>query len=192
MADEQLTTDQKRMLILISKFTKPAKKRDEEETWIKKIPLQALIHRGIQLKIFSTYDFAPQLVEYMGSVRYASISKEGEDDVADLRELGYVERLKLATSHHVYVSAYRTTPKGMEVAANLEKKHHDAIEKLIQCTSCKEETVIESKEDSPYLICKKCRTQEKINLFDIDEVPYVSQPIFSPIWLPLDITDDNT
>ena len=191
MADEQLTTDQKRMLILISKFTKPAKKRDEEETWIKKIPLQALVHRGIQLKIFVTYDFAPQLVEYMGSVRYASISKEGEDDVADLRELGYVERLKLATSHHVYVSAYRTTPKGMEVAANLEKKHHDAVEKLIQCTNCKSETVIESKEDAPYLMCKNCHAQEKINLFDIDEVPYVSEPIFSPIWLPPDITDDN-
>jgi len=191
MTKEQLTSDQKRMLLLISKFTKPAKKRDEEETWIKKIPLHALVHRGIQLKIFKTYDFAPQLVEYMGSVRYASISKEGEDDVADLREMGFVERLKLATSHHVYVSAYRTTPEGMQAAANLEKTHQKAVEKLIQCTNCAGDTVIESREDAPYLVCKKCQTQEKIPFFDIQEVSYASKPIFSSIWLPLDSSDVN-
>jgi hypothetical protein len=186
MAEEELTHDQMRLLILISKFSKPAKTREEEETWIKKIPLMALIDRGIRQNIFTDYDTAPSLVEYMGTTRYANISKEGEDDVADLRELGFVERLKLATSHHVYVSAYRITPGGLARVASLDKKQHEAIEKLIRCKKCNEEVDIEAKDDAPHLICKKCRTKEKIDIFDIEELAYVSSPLFSDIWLPPD------
>ena len=107
----ELTQDQKRLLILISKFSRPSESREEEETWIKKIPLMALIYFGIEHEILTEYDFAPTLVEYMGTVRFANISKEGEDDIADLRVAGLLKRLKLATSHHVYVSAYRITAK---------------------------------------------------------------------------------
>jgi len=187
--DEKVTDDQKRLLILISKFSKPAKTRDEEETWIKKIPLLSLINRGIHLKVFRDYDFAPQLVDYMGSVKYASVSKEGEDDVADLREMGYVERLKLATSHHVYVSAYRTTPKGIEIVSKIDKNHVEAVDKIIKCNKCGETANIVSKEDAPYLICKKCETEEKVHIFDIEEVPYISEPVFSDIWLPPDSSE---
>ena len=183
---EELTQDQKRLLILISKFSKPAKTRDDEETWIKKIPLMALIKRGIQLKIFEEYDFAPQLVDYMGSARYASVSKEGEDDVADLREEGYLERLKLATSHHVYVSAYRTTHKGVKAADTFDKKDREAVDKIVKCEKCSGDVKIEAKEDAPYLICKKCLSKEKVDIFDIEEVAYVSEPVFSDIWLPPD------
>ena len=178
------TTDQKRLLILISKFSNPAKKRNEQETWIKKISLMALIHRGITKKIFKDYDFAPTLVEYMGGKRFANMSKEGEDDVADLREMNYVKRLKLATSHHVYVSAYRITTKGVKAAAGFDKKHHKAIEKIIKC-KCGGMADIENMLD-PFLICKKCNTKKKIDIFDIDELAYISSPVFSKIWLPPD------
>ena len=184
-----LTDDQKRLLILISYFSKPAKKRDEEETWIKKIPLQSLITRGITLGIFKEYDSAAQLVDYMGSVRFAKISKEGEDDIADLRTEGLIERLKLATSHHVYVSAYKITHLGIQTVSKLEQKHKDAVDKIIRCGKCKDSADIQSKEDSPYLICKKCKVKEKVDIFDIDEVSYESKPIFSKIWLPPDTTE---
>ena len=186
MSAEKLTQDQKRLLILISNFTKPSQKRDEEETWIKKISLQALVNLGIKKKVFEDYDFAPQLVDYNGSVRYANISKEGEDDVADLREAGYVERLKLATSHHVYVSAYRITLDGMKIAASLDKNHHNLVDKITRCSKCFGKATMESKEDAPYLICKKCNTEEKVDIFSIDEINYVSSPVFSDIWLPPD------
>jgi len=184
MPEEEMTQDQKRLLILISKFSKPAKKANETETWIKKIPLMALIDQGIRRKIFTGYDFAPTLVDYMGGKRFANISKEGEDDIADLRELYFVERLKLATSHHVYVSAYRITPKGVQTVKKLDKKHHKAIEKLVHCKKCGGDVDIESKEDAPYLVCSKCSSKEKVNIFDIDELAYASSPVFSKIWLP--------
>ncbi len=186
MPEKKLTQDQKRLLILISKFSRPSKNRGEEETWVKKIPLHSLVNRGINLKVFDEYDFAPQLVEYMGSVRYAGISREGEDDVADLREEGHLERLKLATSNHVYVSAYRITRKGESAIKLFEKKDHDEVDKIVKCKKCSGQVKIESRDDAPYLICKRCAAEEKINIFDIEDVAYISSPVFSDIWLPPD------
>jgi hypothetical protein len=186
MADEELTPDMKRLLILIAKFSRPAATREEEETWIKKIPLMSLIHRGVSMGVFQEYDTAPTLVEYMGTSRFANISKEGEDDVADLREIELVERLKLATSHHVYVSAYRITPKGMATVKGIEEAQHKAVAALTTCKKCGGEMDIEAREDAPYLICRACSSEEKVNIFDIADLSYVSSPVFSDIWLPPD------
>jgi hypothetical protein len=181
-----MTPDSKRLLILIDRFSEPAKTRDERETWIKKIPLLSLINRGVRTGIFTEYDTAPILVDYMGSRRFANISKEGEDDVVDLREMGLVERLKLATSHHIYVSAFRITPAGKDTVRDIEKEHHQAIDKLLTCKECGGEVDIEAREDAPYLLCIKCGAEEKVTIFDIEEVAYVSRPNFTEIWNPPD------
>ena len=180
----KLSDDQKRLLLIISKFSKPAKYRYEEETWIKKIPLMALIFRGINMDIFKTYDFSPTLVEYIDTIRFANISKEGEDDIADLRTLELVQRLKLATSHYVYVSAYRVTNKGLQYLSSIEKPHHDAVDRLLKCKKCNGQYNIETRSDAPYLICKECNKAEKVHIFDLEEISYVSKPQFSDIWLP--------
>ena len=70
----QLSDEQKRLLILVSRYSKPSERRDEKETWIKKIPLLSLIYLGIQANIFTHYDFAPTLVEYNGKMQFANIS----------------------------------------------------------------------------------------------------------------------
>jgi hypothetical protein len=181
---EELTPDQSRLLVLLSRITSPARGKGERERWIKKLPLMALIHRGITLKVFGTYDFAPMLVEYMGTTRYASISKEGEDDVADLREAGLVERLKLATSHYVYVSAYRITEKGARRAQEQPDAHRRAVDALTGCKTCGGAMEVESREEAPYIVCRECHTSERVDIFDIEDVPYVSEPLFPDIWLP--------
>jgi hypothetical protein len=182
----ELSGDSKRLLILIDRFSEPAHTRDERELWIKKIPLIALINRGVRTGTFKDYDTAPMLVDYMGSTRFANTSKEGEDDVADMREMGLVERLKLATSHHIYVSAYRITPAGKDIVKDIEKEHHAAVDQLLSCKSCGGEVDLEAREDAPYLVCKECGEVEKVAIFDIDEVSYVSRPYFTSIWLPPD------
>lgn len=181
-----ITDDQSRLLILISKYSKPAKKRGEEETWIKKIPLMSLINKGVRKGVFKEYDFAPMLVEYMGKKRFANISKEGEDDVADLRELGLIERLKLATSHHVYVSAYRITPIGVKLVKKIGDKHHKAVKKIVSCKKCQGDMDIEAEEEAPFLVCRECGYEQMVDIFEIDEVQYVSSPVYSKIWNPPD------
>jgi hypothetical protein len=182
----EMTPDSKRLLILIDRFSEPSTSRVERETWIKKIPLNSLINRGVRKDIFKEYDTAPMMLDYMGSRRYANISKEGEDDVIDLREMGLVERLKLATSHHIYVSAYRITPAGKDTVKDIEKEHHAAVDKLLACKECGGSVDIEAREDAPYLICKKCGAEERVAIFDIEDVAYVSRPNFTDIWNPPD------
>ena len=89
MTSDELTLDQKKLLLIISKFSRPSVSRDEEETWIKKIPLMALIYCGIKQGILMEYDYAPSLVEYMGSVRFANISKEGEEEIQQEDKIGF-------------------------------------------------------------------------------------------------------
>jgi hypothetical protein len=181
-----LTDDQKRLLIIISKYSKPARSRDAEETWVKKIPLMAMIYRGVLQRLFKNYDIAPMLVDYMGVVRYANISKEGEDDIADLRVMELVERLKLATSHHIYVSAYRITHKGLAEVARIDDKHRMSVDKIIKCKKCSGATEIETLPDAPYLFCKKCSARERVDIFALEDLAYTSSPIFADIWLPED------
>lgn len=187
MSVERLTSDQKRLLLLISKFSEPAHNRKDRETWIKRIPLMSMVNRGIRMGLFEEYDFAPMLVEYMGSMRYANISRGGMDDVIDLREKGLVDRLKLATSHHVFISAYKITPKGVACLQELEEEHHEALGKLLRCKACEAGAVkLEAREAAPYLVCDDCGKEEKVPIFDIERIPYVSSPVFSDIWLPED------
>ena len=186
MDELELTQDRKRLLYLIAQFSKPSDSRDEDETWIKKIPLMALIYFGIKNGILVDYDYAPTLVDYMGTVRFANISKEGEADIADLRVEGLLKRLKLATSHHIYVSAYRITPNGLEYISSFDSDITNPIDALIKCKTCAQIMSIEARDDSPYMVCKSCKEEIMVDIFNIRELAYVSRPIFSDIWLPID------
>jgi WD repeat-containing protein 35 len=179
-----ITPDQLRTLILISRFSSPAESVKDEERWIKKIPLMALIGRGVKSNVFTEYDIAPSLIEYHGDTQFANISKEGEDDISDLRTIKLVERLKLATKHHYYVSAYRITQTGMDFIKDADQAHHRAIDDLLRCAKCGDQVEVITKSDNPYLRCRKCDAEEELHFLDIEEVPYVTSPVFPEIWLP--------
>ena len=181
---QPMTTDQLRCLILISRFSSAPKSKEVEERWIKKIPLMALIGRGVMMDVFGDYDMAPSLIDYQGDTQYANISKEGEDDIKDLRMRGQVERLKLATKHHYYVSAYSVTRAGMDVVNDADPVHHKAIDDLLRCDKCGGHVEVVTMPDNPYLRCRQCDAEEKIPFLDIEEVPYVTSPVFPDIWLP--------
>lgn len=173
-----------RNLILISRFSSPAESVEDEERWIKKIPLMALIGRGVITNVFAEYDMAPSLIDYKGDTVFANISKEGEDDIKDLRRTGMVERLKLATKHHYYVSAYRVTKAGKDLVKDADQTHHRAIDDLLRCDKCGSQVEVIIKSDNPYLWCRKCDAEEELHFLDIEEVPYVTSPVFPEIWLP--------
>lgn len=178
------TTDELRCLILISRFSDAPESKEVEERWIKKIPLMSLIGRGVMSGVFSDYDMAPSLIDYQGDTQFANMSKEGEDDIKDLRTLGLVERLKLATKHHYYVSAYSVTRAGMDVVNDADPVHHKAIDDLLTCVKCGGKVEVLTRPDNPYLRCRQCDAEEMIPFLDIEEVPYVTSPVFPAIWIP--------
>lgn len=144
----------------------------------------ALVTRGVMDGTFQDYDLAPSIIDYQGDTFFANVSKEGEDDIADLRRMGYMERLKLATKYHFYVSAYRVTKAGLDVVESADQAHHQSIDELLRCGKCGGQVEVLIKPDNPYLWCKSCGATEKIPLLDIEEVPYVTSPVFPDIWLP--------
>ena len=66
------------------------------------------------------------------------------------------------------------------------QEQHDAVAKLTSCQSCGGPVDIQARDDAPYLVCSNCGEAERVAIFDIDEVSYVSRPNFTDIWLPPD------
>ena len=108
----ELTVAQAELLYLISKLTDSI---NCPISWIKETPLQALIFQGIRKGIFNEYDYAPISSTFLGQGRkFVNISKEGEDDLGDLRELGLLETMRLSSSKHNYITGYRPTRESVK------------------------------------------------------------------------------
>ena len=62
--------------------------------------------------------------------------------------------------------------------------HRRAIDDLLSCDECGGQVEVITKSDNPYLWCRKCDAEEELHFLDIEEVPYVTSPVFPEIWLP--------
>ena len=130
----ELTLEQKELLYLISKLT------DFENcptTWIKETPLQALIFQGIRKGLFKDYDYAPISTSFLGKGRkFVNISKEGEDDLGDLRELNLLETIRLSSTKHDYITGYRPTIESKKHLADFNEIDTKKIDDLFICPKC--------------------------------------------------------
>lgn len=178
----KLTGDQAKLLYLLSLYTKPAASSKEKELWIKDIALKGLIYHLITKQVFTSYEYAPALTQFYGRYVYMNISREGEDDIQDLRELGLIERLKLTTTSYVYIAAYRVTKRGKEVVKTVSSQDKEAVDKALFCPSCSLLLSVEITEKGPKLICSKdkggCGFTQLIGLLEIEDVPYVAKGYF--------------
>ena len=129
-----LTPEQKQLLYLLAVIT------DAEacpNTWVKETPLQAMILYGIQQGLFSDYDYAPISSPFFGKGRkFVNKSKEGEDDIGDLRELGLIETIRLSSTRHDFITGFRPTQKASKFLQSLSKKDKKKVDALFSCTSC--------------------------------------------------------
>jgi DNA-directed RNA polymerase subunit RPC12/RpoP len=72
----------------------------------------------------------------------------------------------------------------MDVVNDTDPSHHSVIDDLLKCDECGGPVEVIIKEDNPYLRCRQCGAEEMIHFLDIEEVPYVTSPMFPEIWLP--------
>lgn len=178
----KLTKDQSRLLYLLSLYTKPAESSEDKEVWMKDLAIKAIIYHLTTKGVFKDYDYAPLLVPFFGPQRYMNVSQEGEDDVNDLRELGLLQRLKLSTTKHVYIAAYRLTKRGVEALKGVSPQDKEVIKKALSCPNCGRLLSVEILEEGPQLICPKdargCGFAEPIELFSIEDVSYKARGYF--------------
>ena len=177
--EDNLTREQQKLLYLISRLTDSL---NFPGSWIKETPLQALIFQAIRKGIFNEYDYAPISTSFLGQGRkFVNISKEGEDDLGDLRELGLLETIRLSSTKHDYITGYRPTKKSTKYLQALSNDVKQRIDNLFICPECssKDYNLSINVDDSSFnMICKHCNVNEEIPLIIPEDISYTTKPYF--------------
>jgi hypothetical protein len=173
-----LTMEQKQLLYLLTKITRI----DKSVGWVKETPFQALLLHCIQKGIFSKYDYAPISCGFLGKGRkFVNISKESEDDLGDLRELGLIETIRLSSSKHSFITGYRPTINSKELLPNLTIHKQEEIDEIFNCPQCQSDNYsLSINVDKPdfKMHCYDCSYNELIPLLVSEDVSYATQPYF--------------
>ncbi|MHA1124892.1 MAG: hypothetical protein ACTSO7_06750 [Candidatus Heimdallarchaeota archaeon] len=177
--DVELTLEQKELLYLLFKLT------DSENcpnNWIKETPLQALIFQGIRKGLFNGYDYAPISTSFLGKGRkFVNISKEGEDDLGDLREFGLLETIRLSSTKHNFITGFRPTTESSKHLNNFTNEEKSRVDNLFICSSCKTESLelfIDSDTPEFLMQCNTCEQEEVIPLIIPEDVSYSTRPYY--------------
>ena len=180
--DEELTLEQQELLYLIAKITDS---QNCPTTWVKETPLQAIIFYGIRKGLFNEYDYAPISSSFLGQGRkFVNISKEGEDDLGDLREIGLLETIRLSSTKHDYITGYRPTVKSNKHLQFMPNEIKERIDNLFLCPECKTENYalkIDVENMDFRMWCNRCNHNEEIPLIIPEDISYKTKAYFFPI-----------
>ena len=168
-------------MFLIHTYAHEQSESDDREYWFKDGPLLAVMYELTIEGVFETYDYAAMSVLCLdGYRRFMNITREGVDDLNDLRELGLLEHLKISTTQYGTVTGYRLSEKGRTVLATLPKDEQESVKKFIQCEQCDGSLLqIECENfERYYFHCLNCNCIREIGIFDIEDVSYVSKAKF--------------
>jgi transcription elongation factor Elf1 len=173
-----LTKEQWELLYLISKLTDSL---NCPISWVKETPLRALIFHAIRKGIFNEYDYAPISTSFLGKGRkFINISKEGEDDLGDLRELGLLETIRLSSAQHDYITAYRPTKESAKFLTNIDKEVQNTIDSMFICPKCNKNSSLNIDADNSQftMVCSECGYQEFIPFSIPEDVSYATKAYF--------------
>jgi len=172
MSGEEITQQMKRLLYLLAEYSKQEEKYGVLS--LKELPVKTLIFKGIRDKVFD-YDYAPQSLMYIDNRRYLNVSQEGEDDLEDLRELGLIQKIRLATKRHNYIYSYGLTPEGIQYLQSIPIDDKNAVDQFIHCTCGDLYDIVVLPEDI-VLTCDKCNIKINTEITEIEDVKYKCVP----------------
>jgi hypothetical protein len=94
---QKLSINHKRLLYLLSCFAISPKSTDEEEHWLRNLPLLVLVYEAIVNGVLE-YDYSPVCTNILkeGKSRriWMNVSQEARSAIDDLRDYGFVHALK--------------------------------------------------------------------------------------------------
>ncbi|MHA1750901.1 MAG: hypothetical protein ACTSYZ_00900 [Candidatus Helarchaeota archaeon] len=173
MSNQNMTTQMKRLLYLIAEYTKIGDQYGVLS--IKDLPLKALIYYGIINKIFD-YDYAPLSIMYMDNRRFLNVSQEGEDDLNDLRDLGLLNKIRIATRSHTFIYAYSLTNNGIKYLKEIKSDDKIAVDSKLKC-KCGRTYEIKVLLSGIYFTCSTCNVNINSQITDIEDVAYKCVPL---------------
>ncbi|GMF20964.1 unnamed protein product [Phytophthora fragariaefolia] len=117
-SDANWTPSHVRLLYLLSRFAQYPKSTDEEEKWLRSLPLQVMVFEAIVHGLLS-FDYSPvctSIVKEGQSRRlWLNMSHDARAALDDLREHELVQALKTCSEDFQPSTAFQVTAKGMKV-----------------------------------------------------------------------------
>ena len=193
-ADVRWSLNHARLLHMISRYAVPAKSIEEDESWIRQVPMLVMIYEAIVAGILDL-DYAPQsvLVSQDGTSKrcFMNVSQEGKSAIDDLREKGFIEGLKLSSEDFQPVTCYQITAIGMEFLEQVPMKLKEDMDgvlhgpkpfqdKLLNVTMRREED--DGAEVQRFFLSAEGGYERLSTVTEIEDVSYVSSP-----YLPLHV-----
>ena len=131
---EQWSPDHAKILYMMSLYARAAASAEENEGWIRSIPLLVLLYEGIVAGAID-FDYAPcsTLITQDGKSKrvFLNITQEGKAAVDDLREKEHINGLKLSTEDFQPVTAYQVSHKGLDFIKQIPKEMKKEIDDYI-------------------------------------------------------------
>lgn len=192
--DVRWTLNHARLLYMISKYAVPAQSIEEDESWIRQVPLLVMIYEGIVAGVLDL-DYAPQsvLVSQEGTSKrtFMNVSQEGKSAIDDLREKELLQGLKLSSEDFQPVTCYQITALGLEFLEQVPLKLKEDVEtvlhgpkpfqdKLLNVTMRRESD--EESEVQHFFLTAEGGYERMSTVTEIEDVSYVSSP-----YLPLHV-----
>jgi hypothetical protein len=132
--EEEWSFEHVKLLYMMSKFAKCAMSADDQEGWIRSIPLLVIMFEGITAGCID-FDYAPQstLISIDGASRrvWMNVTQEGKAAIDDLREMELINGLKLSTEDFQPVTAYQVSRKGMNLVETCPQEIRDVVDKFV-------------------------------------------------------------
>ncbi|EKX41195.1 hypothetical protein GUITHDRAFT_142126 [Guillardia theta CCMP2712] len=177
-----MTVNHCKLLILISKYAQCALTAEDNESWIRQVPLWVLIYEGIMKEVIQ-FDYAPcsVLLSYDGSSRrmFLNISQEAKSAIEDLREQSLLNGLKLSSEDYQSVTSFQVSLKGLQFLKTLPNSLFEEVNQFLYAPNAPhyDSELLEVFFDGEnFLLRSKSGFQRMSDVTDVEDVSYVSSP----------------
>lgn len=194
--DVRWSLNHAKLLYLVSKYAVTALSVDEEESWIRNVPLLVLVYEGIVGGVLD-FDYAPQstLISHEGSSRrcFMNVSQEGKSAIDDLRERKLLNGLKLSSEDFQPITAYQCSLKGLEFVKQTPFKLKKDVDGFMYAPKPFQDKMLlvqlrrawdeeEEKDVQRFFLTAEGGYEKMSSITDIEDVSYVASP-----YLPLHV-----
>ncbi|KAK1932022.1 Uncharacterized protein P3T76_012522 [Phytophthora citrophthora] len=132
--DKNWTPSHLRLLYLLSRFATYPSSTDEEEKWLRSLPLQVMVFEAIVHGLLA-FDYSPVCTSIVkdGQSRrlWLNMSHDARAAIDDLREHELVKALKTCSEDFQPSTAYQVTEEGMKVLSMLPHRDRQRLDEFL-------------------------------------------------------------
>ncbi|KAJ0395757.1 hypothetical protein P43SY_005674 [Pythium insidiosum] len=134
MVRETWPADHVMLLYMLSRYAVCARSTQDQETWIRQIPLLVLMYEGIAAGILN-FDYAPAalVIAQEGKPKriWMNTTQDGKSAIDDLREANLINGLKLSTKDYHSVTAFQVSLRGLQLLGQVSKELKAKVDSFI-------------------------------------------------------------